>query len=243
MPPALRIMSHITSGPVTQSADHELPGDPRLHGIPDHDLDRARSDFGQMLKRWRTQNGWSGKTPSNWYQAAPSHLKRQVASATWTGFELGRAVAPSPETFLALERMNVALHDQDFGPIADRKLRDRLAQGRPILLENGQPWSAGDFFQAFIGRLDPPEHLRGGQFDGEARAQEFRNNLRQHAARAGLGEVVALLQLLRHCRNAEPRDLSAIEAVVTTRAAFPSAAAADLADEALAEWARATETA
>ncbi|MEO1003577.1 MAG: hypothetical protein AAFX65_10765 [Cyanobacteria bacterium J06638_7] len=201
------------------------------------DLGSARVQFGQLLKRWRQQNQWSGKTFGHWHQAAPETLTRQVASATWTNFELGRAVAPAPETFLALENANQLLHAQEYGKIQDYKLRKRLDGSKPILGENGKPWDAVDFFACFIGRREFPPHLQPAAFSGEERAAAFRDNLRRIAGRVGVGEVSALLRVLQLCRNAEPGDHAAIEAAVLELAPFPSVATAELAEDALAEWA------
>jgi hypothetical protein len=158
-------------------------------------LDEARVQFGKMLLRWRNRYGWSGKTCSIWAKACPDVLPWGVSSATWTGFELGRAHAPAPETFLAFEAMNLALASGNHGPITDRTLKDRIASAKPFVDDQGQPWRAGDFFDCFIGELSPPGEFADPGFDGTAIAAELRARFQQDCKALGLGVVTCLLRL------------------------------------------------
>lgn len=158
-------------------------------------LDEARVQFGKMLLRWRSRYGWSGKTFATWAKSCPEALPWKVSSSTWTGFELGRAHAPAPETFLAFEAMNLALASGEHGPIADRTLKDRVSAAEPFLDDQGQPWCAGDFFDCFIGALAPPEGLGPISFDAEAVAAELRERFQQTCKVQGLGTVTCLLRL------------------------------------------------
>ena len=158
-------------------------------------LDEARVQFGKMLLRWRSRYGWSGKTFATWAKSSPEALPWKVSSSTWTGFELGRAHAPAPETFLAFEAMNLALASGEHGPIADRTLKDRVSAAEPFLDDQGEPWRAGDFFDCFIGAPAPPEGLGATAFDGEALAAELRSRFQKDCKGLGLSVVTCLLRL------------------------------------------------
>lgn len=198
----------------------------------------ARLRFGQMLRRWRAQNGWSGKTPGAWHRARPDLLPLQVASATWTNFETGKAMAPNPDTFIALELLNRAIAEGDTGGVQDRVLADRVANARPITREDGAPWKASDFFNAFIGAIDPPENLRAPKFDPEKRGEELRAAFNGVLARSELRPVSGLLQLMRFMGVATPRQQAEVESVVIDGAAFETEESAEIAMEALGRWTR-----
>lgn len=198
----------------------------------------ARLRFGQMLRRWRALNGWSGKTPGAWHRARPDLLPLQVASATWTNFETGKAVAPNPDTFIALELLNRAIKAQDTNGVTDRALVDRIAGAEPITREDGEPWAASDFFNAFIGAIDPPAHLMPPEFDPEKRGDELRAAFRGVLARTELRPVTGLLQMMRFMVGATPRQQAEVESVVMDGAPFETEEGAELALEALGRWTR-----
>lgn len=202
-------------------------------------LDEARRRFGTMLLNWRRRYGWSGKTLGIWAAQCPEQLPYKVSSATWTGFELGRAHAPAPETFLGFEAMNLALASGNVGPIRDRALKERVQSAQPFLDEHGEPWRAGDFFDAFIGVLSPPDELLRPTFDGQAMAGELRRRLGAVQEAMGLPLTVTLLCLLRELVPAPaPQTMARIEEAVLSRADLPdaeTAAAAMRALEALEE--------
>lgn len=196
-------------------------------------LDEARHRFGEMLRVWRRRHGWSGKTAAHWAAACPDVLPYKVSSATWTGFELGRARAPAPETFLAFEAMNIALASGEIGAIRDRTLAERVRAATPICDQDGQPWRAGDWFDAFIGALVPPSDLTPPEFDGQTRADMLRANLAARAKRLDLGNVAALLHLMRELPVATPSMLREVEAIFTAGEPVPDAETAQAIELAL----------
>jgi hypothetical protein len=215
----------------------------RIEVEQDGRMEQARLRFGQMLRRWRAQNGWSGKTPGAWHRECPDLLPLQVASATWTNFETGKAMAPNPETFVALELLNDAVFRGETGAVHDLVLRERVTGAKPIVHPDGSPWRAGDFFNAFIGAIDPPEHLRPPEFDPTRRGDEFRAAFRGVTKREQLRPVTALLQLMRFMPGATPSQQVEVEAVVMDDAPFQTEEGAELAMEGLGRWTRDLERA
>lgn len=186
-----------------------------------------------MLRAWRRRHGWSGKTAAFWAAACPGVLPFKISSATWTGFELGRARSPAPETFLAFEAMNIALASGNVGRIQDRSLSDRVRAATPICDQDGQPWRAGDFFDAFIGVLSPPSDLNPPAFDGEAQAEAFRAGLAAAGQSLQMGRMAALVLLLRELPGGTPQRLRAVEAVFTSGAPVPDAETAGAIEHAI----------
>jgi hypothetical protein len=70
-------------------------------------------------------------------------------------------LSPKPNFFVALGQFNQAVAERDLAGVTDRRLMDRLRQGQPLTHEDGNPWTAQDFFACYIGQLQMPEELRG----------------------------------------------------------------------------------
>lgn len=198
-------------------------------------LDAARHQFGQMLYRWRKRAGWSGKTPGIWAAEAPDVLPFKVSSATWTGFESGKAKAPAPETFIALELMNRALDSGQVGRGLDPVTRERVAAQKPIRHEDGDLWKAGDFFDCFIGALPAPSDLRPLEYDAEADAARFVRHFEEAMESQGLTRVAGLLAMLRDS-GLSSGVASQAERVVTAGGRFATAQASEAAWTALRQW-------
>lgn len=65
---------------------------------------------------------------------------------------------PKPPFFVALGWFNQIVTERDFVGITDRRLIDRLLNGQPLTHDDGQPFTAVDFFALYIGDLaDPTE--------------------------------------------------------------------------------------
>lgn len=197
------------------------------------ELDEARRRFGRMLLNWRKRYGWSGKTFNSWAAACPELFPWKVSSATWTGFELGRAQAPAPETFLAFELMNRALASGEVGAIQNRSLNERVHSAEAIRDEQGEPWRAGDFFDCFVGALAPPESLLTPAFDGREAATEARSRFFDVCKARGLGNVTALLLLLGELPGVSPERKSVVERAILNDAALPDAETAAAVERAL----------
>jgi hypothetical protein len=68
-------------------------------------------------------------------------------------------LTPKPNFFRGLGQFNQAVAERDFVGVKDRRLMDRLKQGVPVTHPNGVPWTASDFFAAYLGALEAPAEL------------------------------------------------------------------------------------
>lgn len=117
-------------------------------------LAAAAAAFGSGLRRWRISNGWSQNTPQDWGRAINI---AHVFNSQWSQLENARLRGPEPKLFVALGIMNELLAAENYGPIQDRKLREVVSRGRPVLHDDGHPWDAGDFSAAFCGLQPWPQ--------------------------------------------------------------------------------------
>ena len=114
---------------------------------------QARLRFGATLGRWMERGGWSSDLPLRWGKAAGFPA---VADSTFSRMQRGLIEQPYPLTFIQFGVMNDRLHRMDYGLPADDPLVERLARQRPLEHEDGQIWTATDFFSHFIGELEAP---------------------------------------------------------------------------------------
>ena len=63
---------------------------------------------------------------------------------------------PKPPFFVALGWFNQVVTERDFVGITDRRLIDRLLNGQPLTHDDGQPWTAVDFFALYVGDIPAP---------------------------------------------------------------------------------------
>lgn len=127
-----------------------------------NDLSESHVRFGKFLRAWRLSCGWSQETAMHWgRETGMPH----VYGSKWSLLEGGRMSAPGAWMFVALEVMNKRLHEKDFSGVSNRDLSDRLKNGIAILNEDGTPWKAGDYFNAWIGIKNIPEQFRGDGID------------------------------------------------------------------------------
>ena len=110
--------------------------------------------LGPILKEWFAQNEW------------PQSVSEGLARAK--GWELGPwasqisicmsgRLTPKPNFFKALGQFNQAVAERDFIGVTDRRLMDRLKRGEPLTRDDGIPWTATDFFAAYIGDVNAPK--------------------------------------------------------------------------------------
>lgn len=112
--------------------------------------------FGQMLTAWLRHNGWSQQVPHDWAAAtgSPGPWNSQLSTAC------RNQLTPKPGFFIGLANFNAAVAQQQFRNITSQALRQRLRHGLAIAHPDGTPYSAGDFFNVYIGALMPPEWLQ-----------------------------------------------------------------------------------
>lgn len=181
---------------------------------PHVDWAEARRRFGQMLKRWRSLNGWAGQTAEDWQRSCPELLPFKIVNSVWTGLEIGRNERTAPATFRALGDLNIALTRTDRGVIRDRRLRDRVDTAQPIRHPDGRPWDHIDFYAAFWGEREIPEHLREPENmspeEAEAWAEAWRAEFRRVQLRRSLRPRDAFQQVLREMSPPPSNDQVAL---------------------------------
>jgi len=199
-------------------------------------LKRSRIQFGQMLKRWRKRQGWSGRTWEDWAAACPEVLPIPLVNSVVTGLELCKNERTIPSTFLALGIANQALAKPDRGVIRERILRDRVYGATPITHEDGSAWDGADFFAAFTGFISPPAELMTEPPPPETAI--LRERFQKLRTEGGLSPRAALDYLLslqpRHPRQTRDR----VEEVLFGFAEFgpDEAETATLVDLLLSRW-------
>ncbi len=179
----------------------------------------AREAFGDLLVRWRASNGWSGRTAEEWQRECPDLLQYKILNSTWTGLELKRNERTAPSTFRALGDVNQLLAQDDRGLIRDRRLRERIYAAEPIRHPDGTPWDHVDFYRAFWGEIEFPDHLKASPLmtdeEAEAWSSEWRRKFREIQVARELRPRDALGQLLRQVHPAPtPEDVASLEDLV-----------------------------
>lgn len=206
--------------------------------------DRYIDEFGDMLLLWRQSNGWSGQTLEDWAKACPDVLPIKVLNSVITGLELKRNRRTAPATFQALGLANETLAKEFRGVIRDRTLHDRIYNAEPIRHEDdGSPWTAADFFAAFVGELEIPAKYR---MPTEAKpetipdAEDARGRFHALRRAEGLAPTAALARLLRFTPRTDAAIKDRLELVLLGGDDFTAddAVAARLAERLLGSWER-----
>ena len=216
----------------------------------DDQLEAARIRFGHMLKAWMRSGGWSTKTAMDWAKAAGlPQLSNNTVTFIWGGTQ----PKTSPRFFTTIGYLNQRLADQDYGPITNRALKDRVSSLQPLRHPNGTPWGAVDFFACYVGQLDPPAEFDTGP-PGKTKlltpevAQRISSHKREmferHATSLGLSKAQAWAALKTHCNDLTPEQLDALQQVLSDWRSWTPEELHDLADTdghnaallALQEW-------
>lgn len=185
-------------------------------------LELARIRFGLMVKAWFHSGGWSTKTPMEWSKAAGvPQISNNTVSFIWAGTQ----PKTSPKFFTSLGYLNERLAAQDYGPIQNRALMDRLKALSAIRDSQGRPWSAVDFFACYIGQKDPPPEFDPGPPPGKVKllsaelAKRISSQKQQlfdsHATTHGLSKAEAWEQLKQHCSGLTADQLDALQQVLS----------------------------
>ena len=118
--------------------------------------DESATNFGNVLRAWFAENEW------------PQMLAEQVARgkgsrigpwASQMSNAMQGKLSPKPSFFVALGWFNQVVTERDFVGLTDRRLLDRLLKGQPLTHDDGQPYTALDFFALYIGDLAEPTAL------------------------------------------------------------------------------------
>ena len=137
--------------------------------------------FAITLKRWFASNGWPQKITDDW--------ARDVGNTTgpWASQVCNAMAAkgynPKAEFFLALAAFNQTVASQDLLGIKDTKLKDRLTNAKPLLLEDGTPYGGAEFWSLYAGLIRPPKAFSQSeemtQEDVDALVNLMKDNFRQ----------------------------------------------------------------
>lgn len=117
--------------------------------------------FALTLKRWFAANGWPQKITDDWARDANNPTgpwASQVCNAMKAA-----GYNPKAEFFLALGTFNAVVASQDLLAITNTKLKDRLTDAKPLLLDNGQPYGGAEFWSLYAGLIQPPADLQQAQ--------------------------------------------------------------------------------
>lgn len=199
-------------------------------------MEAARLRFGRMVKAWMHSGGWSTKTPMLWAKAVGlPQLSNNTVSFIWAGTQ----PKTSPKFFTSIGYLNQRLAAKDYGPIANRDLKERVANLAPLCHANGAAWTAVDFFACYIGALAPPPQFDTGPPE-KARllspelAQRISSHKRElfdtHASARGLSKAQAWLELKGHCRDLDGEQLDALQQVLSGWRSWTPEELADLQD-------------
>lgn len=113
--------------------------------------------FGAMLKRWRSQNGWTQYTAAQWAKEAGDFDSPPHSGIS--ELENGHVKNPRCGTFIRLAEVNYRVHVADFHGVKSRKIRDELQGSVAICDENGEPWGPAQFWECHSGLRAVPENL------------------------------------------------------------------------------------
>lgn len=117
------------------------------------DLAKAKQDFARTVKAWFAQNGWPQKITDDWAKAGGS------AIGPWASQMCGLMkgdLNPSPALFVAFAEFNQAVADQDLKNVNNSKAKERLTNAEPLRDDDGNTFTAADFFSLFVGLIDVP---------------------------------------------------------------------------------------
>ena len=111
------------------------------------------TEFGTVLRAWFARNEWPQMVAEQVARAKGSKIgpwASQMSNAMQGKLE------PKPPFFVALGWFNQIVTERDFVGITDRRLIDRLLNGQPLTHDDGQPWTAVDFFALYVGDVPAP---------------------------------------------------------------------------------------
>ena len=75
---------------------------------------------------------------------------------------------PKTNFFLALGRFNAAVQENAFAGVTDKKARERLKDSQPMCHDDGQLYTAADFFAVFVGLLEIPARYQQEQQEDDS---------------------------------------------------------------------------
>ena len=115
--------------------------------------------FALTLKRWFNLNGWPQKITDDWAKDPGINHPHGPWASQMCGAMKADGYNPKADFFLSLGTFNRFVFDQQLTSVQDTKLRERLADAKALLLDNGEPYGGAEFWSLFAGLLNPPEFL------------------------------------------------------------------------------------
>ena len=119
--------------------------------------DAAAVEFGKMMRRWRSANGWTQYTAKRW--ATEAGLEETIRHSGLSELERGITRSPRNVVFLSLANLNRLVHDEQFKGVRSRDLMNQLKGSRAICDADGEPWGPAEFWSCHAGLLPPPDWL------------------------------------------------------------------------------------
>ena len=113
--------------------------------------------FALTLKRWFNLNGWPQKITDDWAKDPGINHPHGPWASQMCGAMKADGYNPKADFFLSLGTFNRFVFDQHLTSVQDTKLRERLADAKALLLDNGEPYGGAEFWSLFAGLLEPPE--------------------------------------------------------------------------------------
>ena len=115
---------------------------------------RHGGDFGPVLKEWFRRNSWP--------QILAEKVAREKGSkigpwASQMSNTMSGKTEPKPNFFKAMGWFNEVILTRDFHDITDRTTRNLLVDSEALTHDNGQPFTATDFFALYLGDIQAPE--------------------------------------------------------------------------------------
>ena len=139
--------------------------------------------FALTLKRWFASNGWPQRITEDWAKDEGVQNPHGPWASQMCGAMKGSGYNPKAEFFLALAEFNQFIDQQNTKVITKSKIRDKLTGAKPLCLENGQPYTAPDFWSLYAGIIAPPKEFGQSPELTEEDAEEWtklvRNNFRK----------------------------------------------------------------
>lgn len=119
--------------------------------------------FALTLKRWFNSNGWPQKITDDWAKDPGVMHPHGPWASQMCGAMKADGYNPKADFFLALGTFNRFVFDQQLTSVQDTKLRERLADAKALLLDNGEPYGGAEFWSLFAGLLEPPEEFESSK--------------------------------------------------------------------------------
>ena len=114
-------------------------------------------EFGPVLKEWFRRNEWPQVVAERVARAKGSKIGPWASQMSNT---MSGKLEPKPNFFKALGWFNNVILTRDFQGITDRRLMDQLLESEALCHDDGQPFTATDFFSLYLGELEAPQDYK-----------------------------------------------------------------------------------